>query len=135
MDCCNALCNFKLGRDIGADCVLRYGLWWSIIGHLCSMRSALWSLVVYYRTFVQYDFCVIVYGGLLSDISAVWFLRYSLWLFIIGHLCRLRSALWPLVGALIAYVKKRNRRLDILSDYTRKFRVSMLILQHSEALL
>ena len=103
--------------------------------HLCRLRSALLSMVVYYRTFVQYGFCVMASGGLLSDICAVWFLRYGLWWFIIGHLCRLRSALWPLVGALIAYVKKRNRRLDILSDYTRKFRVSMLILQYSEALL
>ena len=38
-------------------------------------------------------------------------------------------------GALKAYVKKRDKRLDILSDYAKKFRVSKLISQYLGVLL
>ncbi|MFU0469107.1 type IV toxin-antitoxin system AbiEi family antitoxin domain-containing protein [Gardnerella vaginalis] len=38
-------------------------------------------------------------------------------------------------GALKAYVKRRDKRLDILSDYAKKFRVSKLISQYLGVLL
>ena len=54
----------RVGRlvefDIRADCVLRQGLWWQIIGHWCSWRSALGSEDWRNLTFPQYAFCVSV---------------------------------------------------------------------------
>jgi len=49
---------------------------------------------------VQLSFCVRVSGGRLSDLRAVGVLRPGLWLQIIGHSCRLRTALGPLVDCL-----------------------------------
>lgn len=38
-------------------------------------------------------------------------------------------------GALKAYVKRKDKRLDILSDYAKKFRISKLISQYLGVLL
>ena len=86
--------------DFRADCALRYGLLWVVIGLSRSRRSALGSLVVYYRTLVQLSFCVMVSCGRLSDFCADCVLRYCLLWSIIGLSCRLRSALWSLFGEL-----------------------------------
>lgn len=57
------------------------------------LRTALGSLVADYRTLVQYGYCARASGGRLSDIRADGVLRYGLWWPIIGHSCRLHSAL------------------------------------------
>ena len=100
----------------GAVRFLRYGLWWQIIGHSRSLRTALGPLVGDYRTLwcswcsarvshfacfgtlVQYGFCVKVSGGRLSDIVAVVVLRACLKTSGIRPSCRLRTARGPLVG-------------------------------------
>ncbi len=61
--------------DFRADCVLRYGLLWVVIGLSRSCRSALLSLVGCFETLVQYGYCVMVSCGLLSDFRADCVLR------------------------------------------------------------
>ena len=66
----------RLARgDIGAVCVLRYGLKIGGIRPSCSMVTALEPLVGDYQTFAQIAYCVRASGGRLSDLRAVCVLR------------------------------------------------------------
>ena len=79
--------------DFRAVVVLRYGLWLVVIGLSRRLCSALWSLVVDYRTFVQMTYCVRVSSWWFGDIGAVVALRYGLLWSIIGLSRSRRAAL------------------------------------------
>ena len=100
-----AMVSCGLLSDFRADCVLRYGLLWSIIGLSCRLRTALGSEDCCYSTFVQIVFCVMVSGWLLSDFRADCALRYGLWWVVIGHWCSMVTALGPLVGGYRTFVQ------------------------------
>ena len=87
-----AMVSCGLLSDFRADCVLRYGLLWSIIGLSCRLRTALGSEDCCYSTFVQIVFCVMVSGWLLSDFRADCVLRYGLCLLVLRHWCSMALA-------------------------------------------